>query len=156
MTTPIEYLATDIREIELLRPLWIQLNEHHHAHARAFQGQYERMTFEDRKEYFGKVAATGSLRIDLARDPETGRHVGYCVSSLSEEKAGEIESIFIEAGYRSQGVGTTLMERALTWLDAGGSVRNRVSVGDGNEGAFIFYQKFGFFPRLTVLEQTRE
>ena len=99
---------------------------------------------------------TGSLRIDLARDPETGRHVGYCVSSLSEEMAGEIESIYIEAGYRSRGIGTALMERTLTWLDAGGSVRNRVSVADGNEGAFGFYRKFGFSPRLTVLEQTRE
>lgn len=156
MIPSVEYLSTDIRGVELIRPLWVQLNDHHRINARAFRSQYEQMTFDDRKVYLEKVAATASFRIDLARDRETGRHVGYCVSSLSKEKAGEIESIYVEAGYRSQGVGTALISRALEWLDAGGSVRNRVSVSDGNEGAFVFYRKFGFFPRLTVLEQIRE
>lgn len=156
MTAPIEYHTTDIREVEQIRPLWVQLNEHHRLNARTFRSQYERMTFEDRKAYFRKVAAIGIVQIDLAFDPETGRYVGYCVSSLSKDKAGEIESIYVEEGYRSQGIGAALMERALKRLDAGGSVRNRVSVGDGNEVAFGFYRKFGFFPRMTVLEQTRE
>ena len=153
----IVYRATDISEIELIRPLWEQLNEHHHARASAFRSHYTQMMFDDRKEYFRKVAASGTLRIELAFDPDTGDLcVGYCVPSLSRDKEGEIESIFVEESFRSHGIGTILVNRALAWLDEHGSVRNRVSVGDGNEEAWEFYRKFGFYPRMTVLEQKRE
>jgi diamine N-acetyltransferase len=153
--SPLEYRATDIRDIELIRQLWVRLNEYHHAKAKAFRKHYEQITFDDRKTYFEKLARTGSLRVDLAIDPDTGRPVGYCVSSLSPERTGEIESIFVEERYRSQGVGSGLVTRALAWLDSNGSVRNRVSVGDGNEEAWEFYRKFGFYPRMTVLEQKK-
>ena len=153
---PIEYHRKDIRHIELVRPLWIELNEHHHAHARAFRDQYERWTFDDRKAYFETIAAAGRLRIDLAFDPAAGRYVGYCISSLSQEGTGDIESIFVEKACRSRGIGTALVKRALAWLDESGAVKIQVAVADGNEESFRFYEMFGFFPRKTVLEQKRE
>lgn len=153
---PIEYRETDIAGIELIRPLWIQLNRHHQTNARAFQDVYARWTFDDRKAYFLTVAQQGSLRIDLAFDPEQGRYAGYCVSSLSKDLYGEIESIYVEEAYRSLGIGTNLLIRALAWLNNSGSIRYRVSVADGNEDAFPFYRKFGFYPRMTVLEQRRD
>ncbi|HEX3001699.1 MAG TPA: GNAT family N-acetyltransferase [Methanoregula sp.] len=153
---PIEYRKTDIADIELIRPLWIQLNRHHQANARVFRDVYARWTFDDRKEYFTKIAERGYLRIDLAFDPDPGVYAGYCISSLSEDHTGEIESIYVAEPYRSLGIGTNLLTRALTWLSNNGSIRNRVSVADGNENAFPFYRKFGFFPRMTVLEQQRD
>ena len=153
---PVEYQETDIAGIERIRTLWIQLNRHHQANARAFQEVYARWTFDDRKAYFITVAEQGSLRIDLAFDPEQGRYAGYCVSSLSKDREGEIESIYVDETYRSLGIGTNLLTRALTWLNNRGSIRNRVSVADGNEDAFPFYRKFGFYPRMTVLEQLRD
>jgi ribosomal protein S18 acetylase RimI-like enzyme len=75
------------------------------------------------------------------------------VSSLSPERGGEIESIFILERYRSLGIGSTLVNRALAWFSENCTVRNRVSVSDGNEAAEGFYKKFGFYPRMTVLEQ---
>lgn len=114
------------------------------------------MEFDDRKAYSITVAEQGSLRIDLAFDPEQGRYAGYCVSSLSENLAGEIESIYVDETYRALGIGTNLLSRALTWLNNNGSIRNRVSVADGNEDTFPFYRKFGFYPRMTVLEQRRD
>jgi diamine N-acetyltransferase len=153
---PFEYRTSGITSIELIRPLWVQLNEHHHAHVGTFRHHYEQMTFEDRKAFFEKIASTGSLQLDLAFDIGSGQYIGYCVSSLSHEKTGEIESIFVEEGYRSLGIGSALVTRALAWLGANGSVRNRVSVGDGNEGAWEFYRRFGFYPRMTVLEQKTE
>ena len=48
------------------------------------------------------------------------------------------------------------MIRALAWFDEHGSIRNRVSVGNGNEEVLDFYKKFGFFPRMTVLERKKE
>ena len=149
---PIKYRTTGIAGIECVRPLWDQLNRHHHTRARAFRDHYEQWTFDDRKADFERIAAAGHLRIDLAMDAVSGKYVGYCIASVSQEKYGEIESVFIEEAYRSRGVGSALMKRALGWLTAQGSTRIRVSVADGNEDAFPFYRKFGFHPRLTVLE----
>jgi ribosomal protein S18 acetylase RimI-like enzyme len=149
----VSYRTTGFSEIDLIRPLWEQLNEHHHAKASRFRSHYERMTFEDRRLYFRKIHETGQLRLDLATDTITGMYAGYCVSSISAENTGEVESLFVEVAYRSHGIGTILVSRALAWMDSLGTVRNRVSVGDGNEAAWAFYRKFGFYPRMTVLEQ---
>lgn len=152
---PAEYRSTGISEIEVIRPLWDQLNRHHHENARAFRDVYSAWTFDDRKQYFEKLAERGLLRVDLARDPSSGRYIGYCVSSLSPDRDGEIESVFVDTAYRSLGIGTALMERALAWLDSNNAARIRVPVADGNEDAFAFYRRFGFFPRMTVLEKKK-
>jgi ribosomal protein S18 acetylase RimI-like enzyme len=70
-----------------------------------------------------------------------------------EEKTGEVESLFVDAAYRSEGIGSALVTRGLAWMDSFGVVRKQVSVSDGNEAAWEFYRKFGFYPRMTVLEQ---
>jgi diamine N-acetyltransferase len=149
----IEYQITDEKDLEKIRSLWEQLNEHHHAKASHFRHHYETWNFEDRKAYFDKIVGAGTLRIDLAFDKDRERYVGYCVSSISKERHGEIESIFIEEAYRSQGVGTELLSRALSWMDAKEVLRKRVAVADGNEDAWGFYRKFGFYPRMMLLEQ---
>lgn len=82
----IEYRSTDVTEVDLIRPLWEQLNDHHRANARAFRDLYSEWTFDDRKKYFTQVAAAGLLRIDLAVDTASGRYIGYCIRSLSPEK----------------------------------------------------------------------
>jgi diamine N-acetyltransferase len=147
------YRTTGFEEIDLIRPLWEQLNGHHHAKATRFRAHYEKLTFEDRRAQFEKIHRAGRLRLDIAVDTRTGMNVGYCVSSLSPELTGEVESVFVEPAYRSEGIGTALVGRCLAWMDSLGTVRKRVSVGDGNESAWAFYRKFGFFPRMTVLEQ---
>jgi diamine N-acetyltransferase len=149
----IEYQITDEKDLEKIRPLWVQLNEHHHVRARYFRRHYEMWSFDDRKVYFEKIAAAGTLRIDLAFDTDKQRYAGYCVSFISNERHGEIESIFIEEAYRSQGLGTELLSRALSWMDTLEVVRKRVAVADGNEDAWGFYQRFGFYPRMMMLEQ---
>jgi len=153
---PIEYRTTDLAGIDVIRPLWNRICEHHRIRARTFRAFFERTTFDDRKAYFTGCAEAGDLRVDRACDPAAGRCVAYCVTSLSAELIGEIESLYVDEAYRSQGVGTALVRRALAWLDESGSVENRVSVADGNEETFSFYERFGFYPRRTVLEQVRE
>jgi GNAT superfamily N-acetyltransferase len=151
------YHTTDISDIDLIRPLWSQLNEYMFTRATTFRSHFEQMTFDKRKAYFEKVAAAGLLRLDLASaDSKNSRYVAYCVSSFSAEKTGEIESIFVEDPVRSWGIGSVLMTKALVWFNENGSVRNRISASDGNEGVWEFYKKFGFYPRLTVLEQKRD
>lgn len=139
----VEYITTNERDLEKIRHLWTQLNEHHHDRASHFRLHYEQITFDDRKKSFEMVTST------LVTD----RFVGYCVSSVSQEKNGEIESIFVESDYRSHHIGSDLISRALPWMDICSVRRKRVSVGDGNEEAWDFYRKFGFYRSMTVLEQ---
>jgi diamine N-acetyltransferase len=148
----VEYLLFDETALESVRPLWVQLNEYHLRKSRFFRYHYEEITYEDRKLYFQNLARAGKLHIELARDPEQDRFIGYCISSLSAEKYGEIESVFIEESYRGRKIGSTLIGNALAWMNASGVVRTRVSVADGNSPALDFYQKFGFVSRMTVLE----
>ena len=131
----------------------MQLNEYHHTKASHFRTHYERMTFEDRKLHFCHLHESGQLRLDLALDTTTGMYVGYCVSSLSADKKGEIESLSVDRAYRSAGIGTALVTRGLAWMDSCGTVRKQVFVSDGNEAAWAFYRKFGFYPRMMLLEQ---
>jgi diamine N-acetyltransferase len=149
----VAYRTTGFSEIHLIRPLWEQLNEHHHQRASDFRSHYERWTFNDRKRYFSRLDETGKLRLDLAADTETGKDIGYCICSVSAENDGEVESLFIEPAYRSEGIGTALVTRGLAWMESLGTVQKRVSVGCGNEDACAFYRKFGFYPRMMVLEQ---
>ena len=149
----VTYRSVGFSEIDIIRPLWEELNRHHAGRSEYFRSWYERMNFGDRKAYFRNLHESGQLRLDLASDRSTGAYIGYCISSLSREKAGEIESLWVDPGYRSAGIGTALVTRAFGWMDSNGAVRKRVSVSAGNQDAWAFYRKFGFVPRLTVLEQ---
>jgi diamine N-acetyltransferase len=152
----IEYRVCDETGLEQIRPLWLQLNEHHYRKAGVFRSRYEQWTFDDRKAYFTKKAGQGALRVDVACDAGAGRPVGYCVSSVTQENVGEIESLFVEPAYRSRGIGTCLMDRALGWMDRCGAEKRQVFVADGNEEAWEFYRRFGFYPRKMMLEQLSE
>ena len=141
------YLELGRESIDLIRPLWEGLNQHHLALSPNFRGHYEQMTFDVRKRDLLKKE---QLRIILAGDGS--RPVGYCVCTISGDGDGEIDSIYVEDGYRRSGIGEELMRRALAWLDAGGAKRKIVAVAAGNEAAIPFYESFGFVPRMTVLQ----
>jgi diamine N-acetyltransferase len=118
-----------------------------------FKSYYAAMTFPKRKAMFLQKAARGEMRVDIALDEETRQHVGYCISSLDAEKTGEIESIYVLEKYRGLGVGSLLMEGALTWMEVKGAAKKTVIVAAGNEQAFGFYERYGFHIRKTMLEQ---
>jgi len=73
------------------------------------------------------------------------------VSSIIDE-TGEIDSVFIKPEYRKKGVGNMLMEASLNWIKTNNVKLIRVAVSVGNEEVFGFYAKYGFKPRLTVLQ----
>jgi ribosomal protein S18 acetylase RimI-like enzyme len=93
------------------------------------------------------------MRVDLAKEEVSMQNVGYCISSIDEEKTGEIESIFVDAAYKGMGIGDPFIKKALIWMEREGTVAKIVEVGAGNEQAFGFYEKYGFLPRKTVLRQ---
>ncbi len=147
---PIEIVETGAEGLDWIAPLWQQLNEHHQRHSQHFTDRYAHFTFEQRRQ---ALQAKATLRVHLARQSGSEAWIGYCVSSLSAEREGEIESLYVDATYRGQGVGERLMQAALDGLDRAGAITKRLSVAAGNEEAFPFYARFGFYPKFTILEQ---
>ena len=93
----------------------------------------------------------GFFRIDIAKNKEQA--IGYIISTINEKNVGEIESLFIHDQYRGAGIGENLLDCALTLLDERKVQSKVVNVAYGNEDAFGFYAKHGFFPRATRLIQ---
>lgn len=147
----IRYHTTDARELERIRPLWERLRAFHAACLPDLRDRLGRMTFEERSDALQRKAAGGLLWLEIAQ--ADGDDIGYCVSTISEAKAGEIDMIYVDEACRGRGVGTALMEHALRWLEERRADPISLSVGVGNEGAIVFYRRFGFFPRHIVLER---
>ena len=149
----IEYVCGNEALLDTIKLLWLSLNQDHHDLSPYFKQDYVEINFEKRKASLLKKAVYGELRVDIAVDVKTGQNVAYCVSSIDEEKTGEIESIFVASNYRGWGIGDSLMRTVLTWMDEKGTVAKIVEVAAGNEKAFSFYNRYGFFTRKTVLKQ---
>jgi len=149
----IEYTHTDEQGLDLVAALWQKQLEYHRALSQHFTGHFDRMTFDLRKKGLLDKSREGAMRIDFARDTDTGELAGYCISIIYGDKQGEIESIYIEPDYRRSGIGDNLMNRALRWMDEYLVNRKVLAVGAGNEEVFAFYSRYSFYPRTTILEQ---
>jgi diamine N-acetyltransferase len=151
----IKYVNGDGGMLDEIKVLWETLNKHHLSVSPYFKDYYLTLTFEERKRAILQRASGGEVRVNLALDA-SGELVGYCVSSIDRWLTGEIDSIFVGAKYRGQGIGRALMEKALAWLNGKGAKKKIVSVAVGNEQAYVFYSRFGFLPRRTLLEQKKQ
>jgi ribosomal protein S18 acetylase RimI-like enzyme len=141
--TEVHYSYGGSERLDEIGPLWERLNALHVTLCPQFADRFAPGTFADRKKGLLTKARRADLRVDTARTPD-GNLVGYCVSTVDEDRAGEIESIFVEEASRSSGIGTCLMKRATVWMDAQGAEHLRVVVVAGNERAHAFYARAGF------------
>ena len=98
----------------------------------------------------------GATRIDLAQDKINGNLIGYCVSTISKDNRGEIDSIFIEEDYRRSGIGAYLTEKALGWMDEKAADGIITEVIINNQDALNFYYQYGFYPRCIILERVKK
>ncbi len=148
--TCISYIEVGEEELDKIRPLWEKLIEHVKARSTHFGDWFETRTFGQRKTEFLNKSKRGKLHISLAVDGSES--IGYCVSSICCE-TGEIDSIFVEEGYRSSGIGGQMMKRALAWMEEEQIESVNIIASIGNEEVLSFYQKYGFFPKQILLKQ---
>ena len=151
----VNYIEGDEALLDQIKPLWEALNRHHLGLSESFKQYYLDMTFQKRKADWLKKAGLGEMHVEIADDKASGQNVGYCVSSVTLEKTGEIKSIFVAEAFRGMGIGDALMQKALIWLEQNGAVEKIVEVAAGNERAWGFYARNGFLPRKTMLKQIK-
>ncbi len=152
----IKYAHGNETILDEIKTLWEGLNEHHLLLSPYFKQHYQIFTFDERKADLQKKASQTQIRIDLATDKSTTQNVGYLVCTINKEKTGEIDSVFVAPSYRGFGVGDALMKKALAWMDKKGVTTKIVEVAVGNEQAFGFYSRYGFYPRKTLLKQIKD
>lgn len=136
-------------KLHQLEALWSKLNQIHYEDSRYFKERYKQFTFDERIRKFSTINDE-DMRIDCVLDGE-GCIKGYCISTISQ-LVGEIDSLFIDDEIRGKGYGKQLMEEAIKWLEDKSCERIIVSVADGHEDVFSFYQDLGFRPKLTTFE----
>ena len=148
-----QYVDLSIEQIDLIGPLWEQLCTHHAGISPHFSSHFQNRTFAARRVDFLKSHNRGKMKIELVRLAEDGRAIAYCVSTVTHEGAGEVDSLFVQAEFRGRGIGSELVRRALAWLKAEQASTILIEVAYGNDQALPFYGKFGFYPRRIHLFQ---
>lgn len=99
--------------------------------------------------YAGHLADPDIL-ITVATDGAGGL-VGYVLAGGCklpvadlDPAAGEVRELYLLQGQQGQGLGTRLLEGALTWLEERGRAPLYVGVWSGNHGAQRLYGRYGF------------
>ena len=142
----------DITELELIKPLWEQLNSVHIDKSIYFKNKYEQFTFGKRMEAIYEKSQKGIVKIDKHLDKDNENYIGYCLSSI-EDNLGEIESIYIESNYRKFRLGDKLMKNALNWLEANKTVNITINVVYANDEVLPFYEWYVFYIGNYILKR---
>jgi len=150
-TENIFYRFGGVELLDIIQPLWEKLNQHHTEISTHFGAEFQSKTFDERKSALLEKYAAGEMRIDFAQSQQVV--IGYLISAVDSNGVGEIESIYIEVSFRGQAIGDELMRRALVWLNEQNVHTKVIAVAVGNERAYSFYERFGFYPRVMMLKQ---
>jgi len=147
------FIEADARDLNLIQPLWEKLNQYHLQQKSNFKEHYENFTFPERSKTLLKKSLGGEMHIGMLKDKESEIMLAYCITTISEDREGEIDSIYVEKDYRGRGFGDILIKRSLEWMDEEGVKKKTVRVSAGNPEAVSFYEHYGFRPRSLMLEQ---
>jgi len=151
----LEFISGGRELLDFVKPLWEKLNKHHEESSKNFSHKFSSLNFEVRKSKFINDEDM-QVKIDLIKDKEQKKYIGYCISTINADLTGEIDSLFVNKAYRKYGIGDKLMTRALQWLDDNKVKTKIIGVAEGNENVLDFYKKYGFYKRRIILEQIEE
>lgn len=138
--------------LDEIRPLWEKLRAYHAPLFSHFPGEGPPFVFEPRKKGLLAKAAAGRIRVELASRVSDNTNVAYCVSTITADGCGEVDSLFVDECLRSRGIGGQLVRNALAWMDVEGASSKVVNVAHANAAALAFYAQFGFLPRTVLLQ----
>ena len=142
--------------IDSVEPMWRHLTLHAAERSRHFRRYFSEKSFQERKRELETKAERGPLLIEVALDPGARTDLGYCISSVDGDGVGEIESLFVSELARKRGVGDKLVRRSVEWMERQGARTIVVFTVYGSEEVLPFYQRFGFQPKMVLLERKEQ
>lgn len=134
---------------ERVRPLWEELRKFHGQHSSHFSKELSGRDFEERKNEIKEKAYQFQINIIRYENED----IGYCITTISVDRCGEIDSLFVKENFRKNGLGKRLTDLALNWMDKENVKEKSIFVIAENEKAIEFYRQFDFFPRNVHLYQ---
>ncbi|MDO8869286.1 MAG: GNAT family N-acetyltransferase [Methanobacteriaceae archaeon] len=153
MSKKFEFKIISCEDLDLIKPLWKNLKDHHTNISPHFQEKYQTINFEDRKEELLKKSSQCNMRVEVISNCDKDCFVGYCISSISDKGKGEIDSIYVKKEHRKLGLGKEMVKRAMEWMESQDTDELKIVVAVGNEDLLPFYSSFNFFPRHLILEK---
>jgi ribosomal protein S18 acetylase RimI-like enzyme len=73
--------------------------------------------------------------------------------SVKSDEVGSVSQFFIKEGYRNSGIGTTLFNMSMEWLNSFEAIDDVfIFVSNGNDGALKFYEDKGFKVSHEILD----
>jgi ribosomal protein S18 acetylase RimI-like enzyme len=142
--------------LDSIAPLWRKLTRHHAGISVYFSDEFLAMRWPSRRADLLQKSREGGLHISLASAPGRKQLLGYCVAVIDKRGHGEIESLYVDDGFRGKGAGSALVNPIITWFEKKKVKSTSVNVAIGNESAFEFYRKWGFHPRVTSLVRRKK
>ncbi len=139
----IELPKTDINKI---KSLWESLNRTHLENSNNWKNHFSEQTFEKR---FEKLLKEEHVYILVAINKN--EIVAYSFATI-KKSIGEIDSIFVKNEYRKKEIGKKLISQAIEWMKKQNVSQIVVSVAEGNENVFPFYERLGFKKNMTILK----
>lgn len=147
----IEYVIGGIELLDSIDFLWVKLNNLHANVSEYFSDQFSNTEFIIRRQNLVQKSNGGELRIEVVNS--NSKPIGYCISTIDNNRVGEIDSIYIEEQFRQRRIGHHLIQSAIQWMDIEKVSKKTIVVVSGNESVFPFYQKYGFYLRTSTLVQ---
>ena len=155
-TANIEYTDVDQTQVHLIEDLRAQFVPFNQGLAPDFPEEYSDQAMDRNLERFLARADRGAMRIFLARDSSTNRYVGFCMTTIDENKEGSIDSFFVASDYRGGGIGRELLQRTLDWLENLSAASVKLYLLPENKGARRFYERFGFRPLSLMMKRLKD
>lgn len=151
-----EIRKASIEDLNTIQELSIKLSE---KEAEEFDSTIdpEWNSTEEATEYFRERITEENSFAMVAEDD--GQVTGYAIGAITEAEEyredleiAELETMYILPEYRSQGIGTELMEQFTSWSEEKDANRLRVEATAQNEGTIRFYRENGFEDYALTLE----
>jgi ribosomal protein S18 acetylase RimI-like enzyme len=140
-----------VDELDRIEPLWNALREHHSSVTPELGPPRSRQDswLRRRSQYEQWLSGPNAFVLLAERG---GVPIGYAMVHVREgsptwplgERAGEIETLSVLAGERSQGTGTALLEAVRAELGGLGVNELSLHAMRTNESAIRFYERHGF------------
>lgn len=148
----VKYIYGKIELLSQIKPLWEELNRQHIEKTNYFENYFESLVFEKRVDFLNHCS---DVRIVLVKDDSFDTSIGYSISSIKEE-IGSVDSVYVEESYRRRGIGKTLFQDSMAWMDHKNIIRRKLDVVKGNDESLLFYEHFGFKVKYYGLERVQK
>lgn len=148
-----EIQLLNLDEIEIVKPLWEELNSYLHSGSSHFKDELAKRTFSERINSYMEKANAAPYLIQVVSIDE--KLIGYALASIDGEHVGEIDSIYIKQEFRKRKIGDTLVQNMLEFFDQNKTKYDRLNITEGNFGVEEFYNRFGFQTRRYVMHREK-